>query len=684
MAKEKYFPFRSVSGDRKYSAEDWATYFAQFIGNGVFYSSADKLKVTEYDGMKVKVHKGAGFIAGRMYLLEEDTTITLEMADGVLNRIDRIVLRCDYDNRLMTITAKKGSYSENPTAPELTRGAGVYELALADVYVAAGAVTITAANITDQRFNTSLCGIVTGLVEQADTEEIFSQFQAAFEEWFEYVKAVLDEDATGNLLKQINTKANNSDLQAEVATRKAEVAVERARIDALTKMEPGSTMGDAELQDIRIGADGVTYETAGAAVRAQVTNMESKIDKEVTSLKSDLSELNTNLESFTNVVITTDNKFDGLFDESGYIDGNGNQDSTMFKRTSKVYEIGEHENLLHIALSETVGSFVCVVYDKNMNYLSTASCNNKTYMSVQIYPQSAFFRVYTYTNFNGSMYVSGIEPSDPVDFTYGTKTLVKADNIEQPIDPPFTAQFTNTLKGKNITCFGDSLAANCYTGSVKRWINRVGEYFECGKIYNRGVGGSAVSAIGANGVERNNYASFNEEGEAYLLISYSTSNVPTGIPDNYTQKKASMELDERVNTIPLDTDILLIEAGTNDNDIEVDALSAAYDRMLVKIQNRLPNAKIVIVGLPFTNPSVYMNDEMRIAFRNKLESLMVGIREVAKKYGIPVIELRDTAQVNLINYKNYLSTDGLHYDTESGTKRWAEAVIKGLLGMTIL
>lgn len=183
MAAEKYFPFRSVSGDRKYSAEDWAAYFALFLSNGVFYSSADRLKVTAYEGMKVKVGKGAGFIAGRMYMLEADTTITLDTADGALNRIDRIVLRCDYTNRRMTIAVKKGSYSASPTAPELARDADAYELALADVYVAAGVVTITTANITDQRLNTALCGIVTGLVEQADTQEIFDEFYAYLQEF---------------------------------------------------------------------------------------------------------------------------------------------------------------------------------------------------------------------------------------------------------------------------------------------------------------------------------------------------------------------------------------------------------------------------------------------------------------------------------------------------------------------
>lgn len=183
-------PFNAIDHDRVYKAEDWAWYFATFIANGVFPKPSDGLQVIAYSGMEIKVNAGYAFINGYAFRNPVSQTITLETAEGAQNRIDRIVVRWDLTQRDIYLAVLKGTPSAKPQATAVTRTTEIWELALADIYVGKGVTAIRTANITDQRFNSSVCGIVTGTVEEIDASVLTKQFTDFFNT---YSQAVLDE-----------------------------------------------------------------------------------------------------------------------------------------------------------------------------------------------------------------------------------------------------------------------------------------------------------------------------------------------------------------------------------------------------------------------------------------------------------------------------------------------------------
>ncbi|MEG2412559.1 MAG: phage tail protein [Clostridium sp.] len=238
MEKSSFFNAELVGDiyDRTYLAEDYAKYFSSFIGNGVFPNPSTNLQaIADSTNMNITLKTGKAWINGYFYENTDILTLPISAADGVLNRIDRIVLRLDFLNREIKCYVKKGTFASTPVAQVLQRDADMYEIGIADIAVNKGAIKITQANITDLRQNNSLCGIVHGTVEQLDVTTLFNQYSAAlsqkeagfeaeFKTWFDSIKGQLSGDVAGNLQNQINqTNAHLGEMNTKIESSKPQI-----------------------------------------------------------------------------------------------------------------------------------------------------------------------------------------------------------------------------------------------------------------------------------------------------------------------------------------------------------------------------------------------------------------------------------------------------------------------------
>ncbi|QKS71655.1 hypothetical protein FLK61_34075 [Paenalkalicoccus suaedae] len=188
----KFFNSNPAIDDRRFvQAADFANYFSQVLSTGIISIDNEAgLRVTA-DGtnMQTTVDVGGALMEGYQYTNTTPLQLTHDLPEADTDRIDRVVLRLDKSaqNRFIRAFIVKGEPSATPEPPELTRTSLVYELSLAQVYLTANTSTIPATDVTDERLDEELCGIVSSLITIPT-----SQFLQEWETYFTGLQASLD------------------------------------------------------------------------------------------------------------------------------------------------------------------------------------------------------------------------------------------------------------------------------------------------------------------------------------------------------------------------------------------------------------------------------------------------------------------------------------------------------------
>ena len=173
--------------------------------NGIFSSDND-LICTPIGGMRVNISTGRAWLnpgsvnstlqqldlRNCCYTNAENAEFELEIADGLLTRIDRIVVRWDFVLNSVFLDLKQGILASNPQPPALQRDMEAFELGLHDIRVAPRTITLNSGMISDLRLNEELCGIMRDGVTGIPTQALFDQWY----EWFSHLQ--LDAQSKGN------------------------------------------------------------------------------------------------------------------------------------------------------------------------------------------------------------------------------------------------------------------------------------------------------------------------------------------------------------------------------------------------------------------------------------------------------------------------------------------------------
>jgi lysophospholipase L1-like esterase len=466
--------------------------------------------------------------------------------------------------------------------------------------------------------------------------------------------------------EEVTEKAN--DTSNTVAKMGSELATERARIDNLVS---GATADDAEVVDIRVGADGVTYDSAGGAVRTQ----HRVLSERIFALDDKAS---------------SPNKFNEKSDKNtkgAYLFYNG-KEAVVGSDYSYSYPIsvvaGETYISKRFDYSLGTDSHYIIAYDANMKYHSFIVCekvvSNGVDCNLFTTPAGVHFVRVNYMAGRDFMFVHGNEyPAEFVEYYDGRTDHDVLLNVKHPFSSKVMVNFGDSI-------FGLVQAPNDISTYLKNIIG--------GTIHNVGFGGCRM------GRHTNaNYDAFSMYRLAEAIASNDWTVQKIALEDTSLPEYFAKNVDILKSIDFNSVDIVTIAYGTNDfadglqpgefvkeGSNKFNYFTTALKYSIETIQKAYPQIRIFVLTPCWRcwveNGEVVADSNTKEVAawpapngNTKLTDFVDACWDVAKTHQIPVIDNYNIG-INKFNHAHYLA-DGTHHN-DNGRKLIAAHIAKEL------
>ena len=200
--------FNSVNHDRLYDAEQVSSMFDGMIIDGVYENYGEAFMITAYPDTNSAVMIGTGraWFDHTWILNDSQYLLTLDPPNELLGRIDAIVLDIDKrtDVRKNSIVYIRGTEAVQPANPVLIKEDLHTQYPLCYITRNAEIDAPISQSDINIRVGKSDCPFVVGVLEAQNLENLMAQLDSEFNEWWDGIKATLDDNVVTNLQQQID------------------------------------------------------------------------------------------------------------------------------------------------------------------------------------------------------------------------------------------------------------------------------------------------------------------------------------------------------------------------------------------------------------------------------------------------------------------------------------------------